>query len=112
MDFVRTETGKSVNTPAGYELWSIPDPDTPTHHLQSPDLSMRLRSLESCFGVTRDRLLPGEEKFILRDGLTCLLKRPGKRDVRFNVPIRREKKHDTPPPADVAIISFPAVLEE
>ena len=43
MDFVRTETGKAVNAPAGHELWSIPDPDTPTHHLQSPFLAMRLR---------------------------------------------------------------------
>ena len=33
-------------------------------------------------------VLPGEAKFVLTDGMTCVLTRPGHRPLRFTVPTR------------------------
>ncbi|KAI0323358.1 hypothetical protein GY45DRAFT_1376379 [Cubamyces sp. BRFM 1775] len=102
MDIVDTATGQPVNSPFEFELWVVPN-------LKSPWLSMpsgRIRSLERCFGIAQHDILPGEEKWLLRDGQTCLLKRPGKRDVQFTVPMRKELQ-----PAfvyDVDVLDFPA----
>lgn len=85
MDFVKTETKEAVNSPFEFELWAVPDPDAPW--LAMP--SGRLYSLEHNFHIAQDKILPGIEKWMLRDGQTCLLKRPGKRDVFFRVPTRR-----------------------
>jgi len=85
LDFVHTKTGKATNSPFKYELWSMPDPITPW--LSRP--GMKLISLENCLGVRTPDIRPGEEKFVLKEGLTCLLGRPGKRPLRFTVPIRR-----------------------
>ncbi|RPD57954.1 hypothetical protein L227DRAFT_506144, partial [Lentinus tigrinus ALCF2SS1-6] len=86
IDFVHTETGVAVNSPFEFELWAVSNPSAPW--LGSG--SMRLYSLEDTFKhlMEGDETLPGDEKFVVRDGQTCLLKRPGQRDVRFTVPIR------------------------
>ena len=106
MDFVNTRTGEPVNSPFPHELWCIPSLSTPW--LQT-GVHTRLYTIEKSFGITDDKLLPGEEKYILRDGLTCLLKRPGHRDVMFTVPIRRDQQ---PPeaPIDADVLDFPEVL--
>jgi len=85
LDFVHTKTGKATNSPFEYELWSMPDPITPW--LSKPPT--KLISLENCFGVGTPDIRPGEEKFVLKEGLTCLLVRSGKQDVHFTVPSRR-----------------------
>ncbi|KAI9057207.1 hypothetical protein FKP32DRAFT_1762474 [Trametes sanguinea] len=85
MDFVVTATGQPINSPFEYELWAIPHPDAP--HLTP--LTGRLKSIERAHGIKQEDILPGEERFILRDGLTCLLRRTGKKPVRFTVPTRR-----------------------
>ena len=108
MDFVRTATGEPVNSPFPHELWCVQDPDTPW---LEPTTFSRLSTIESSFGIGSGKLLPGEEKYILRDGLTCLLKRPGKKDVRFTVPIRRDQRPEAPE-EDVAVLEFPKVLCE
>ncbi|KAL7278895.1 hypothetical protein ACG7TL_006726 [Trametes sanguinea] len=101
MDIVDTATKQPVNSPFEFELWVVPNPKAPW--LSMP--SGCVRSLERNFGVAQDDILPGEEKWLLRDGQTCLLKRPGKRDVQFTVPIR---KHLRPAVAyDVDILDFP-----
>ncbi|KAH9854436.1 hypothetical protein C2E23DRAFT_775856 [Lenzites betulinus] len=86
MDFVESATGKPVNSPFEFELWGIPN-------LEAPWLSIpmcgQLRSIEKAHGIKQKDIRPGEEKFILRDGQTCVLKRPGKRPFRFTVPIRQ-----------------------
>ncbi|KAI0676666.1 hypothetical protein C8Q78DRAFT_998828 [Trametes maxima] len=86
LDFVETETGKPVNSPFEYELWGIPDPEAPW--LSMP-MSGKLRSIECAHGIKQKDILPGHEKFILRDGQTCVLIRPGKRCLRFTVPLRK-----------------------
>ncbi|KAI0351332.1 hypothetical protein OH77DRAFT_947745 [Trametes cingulata] len=107
MDFVETATGQPVNQPFEFELWNIPNPETPW--LTMPAVG-QLRSIEHVFGIKGDAVLPGEEKFILRDGQTCLLTRPGKRPVWFTVPIR-------PPPVPEALqymdkLDFPKLAVE
>ncbi|EIW63140.1 uncharacterized protein TRAVEDRAFT_43446 [Trametes versicolor FP-101664 SS1] len=102
MDFVDTVTNRPVNSPFAFELWAVPDPKSPWLALPSG----RLHSLERSFHVARDKILPGEEKWVLRDGQTCLLKRPGKRDVMFTVPIRQQPQTVQ---YDVDILDFPKV---
>ena len=92
LDFVNTETHEAVNPPLDYELWAVPEQTTPW-------LSMggtQLRSVEDGFGIETSEIQPGEEKFILTEGLTCMLVRPGERNVRFKVPIRRQAVVDDP----------------
>ncbi|KAI0643604.1 hypothetical protein C8Q79DRAFT_1002240 [Trametes meyenii] len=86
LDFIDTETGKPVNSPFEYELWGIPDPEAPWLSLP---MSGKLRSIECAHGIKQKDILPGHEKFILRDGQTCVLIRPGKRSLRFTVPLRK-----------------------
>ncbi|OJT10712.1 hypothetical protein TRAPUB_12744 [Trametes pubescens] len=100
MDFVNTATKEAVNSPFEFELWAVPDPDAPW--LAMP--SGRLNSLESNFHIPQHKILPGLEKWVLRDGQTCLLKRPGKKDVMFRVPVRRKPK---PIQYDVDLLEFP-----
>ncbi|KAI0737809.1 hypothetical protein C8Q80DRAFT_1211030 [Daedaleopsis nitida] len=78
LDFVRTETGAPVNSPFEFELLQEANALFPQ--------DFPLRSLESCFG--RTTINPGEEKFVLRDGMPHVLKRKGHKDIRFTVPIR------------------------
>ena len=99
LDFVRTDTGEPVNHPFKYELWKIPDPVAPWLSLGA----MRLHTIEETFRVSADMLQPGAEKIFLSDGLTCLLKRPGERDIHFKVPIRTKPQ----PVGDVHVIDFP-----
>lgn len=97
LDFVDTQTGRPVNSPFKFELWSIPNPSTPWSGLGS----YRVYSLEQSFRVPQPDIIPGDEKFVLRDGQTCLLKRPGHKDVRFTVPVRHQPIPPLPPAADV-----------
>ncbi|KAL1950995.1 hypothetical protein VTO73DRAFT_144 [Trametes versicolor] len=94
LDFVDSATGEPVNSPFEFELWCIPNPDTPW--LSFP-ICGQLRSIEYAHGIRQKDILPGAEKFILRDGQTCALVRPGKRSLRFTVPVR---KVDTPDVVD------------
>ncbi|KAL7281880.1 hypothetical protein ACG7TL_003346 [Trametes sanguinea] len=103
MDFVVTETGQPVNSPFEFELWAIPHPDAP--HLTP--FTGQLMSIERAHGIKQEDILPGEEKFILRDGLTCLLRRPGKKPVRFTVPTRRR----TESTKAVDVLSFPTFID-
>ncbi|OSD01895.1 hypothetical protein PYCCODRAFT_1478080 [Trametes coccinea BRFM310] len=103
MDFVVTETGQPVNSPFEFELWAIPHPDA-TH---LTPFTGQLMSIERAHGIKQEDILPGEEKFILRDGLTCLLRRPGKKPVRFTVPTRRR----TESTEAVDVLSFPTSID-
>ncbi|RPD55209.1 hypothetical protein L226DRAFT_526143 [Lentinus tigrinus ALCF2SS1-7] len=85
LDFVETRTGQPVNSPFKFELWLIGNGTSPHAHGR-----VRLRSLESAFGYLPQDISPGAEKFVLTDGMTCLLTRPGHKPVRFTVPTRTE----------------------
>ena len=69
---------------AGIELWTAPNPEKP--HVLA--VTQRLRSLESTFGVKDRDINAGQEKCMVLEGSGCLLKRPGKRDVYFAIPVR------------------------
>ncbi len=99
MDFVDTATGKPINSPFEYELWAVPDPDTPWLSLP---MTGKLRSIERGHGIKQKDIKPGAEKFVLRDGQTCVLMRPGKRPLRFTVPVRRVETPDVVEDVDVA----------
>ncbi|KAI0373770.1 hypothetical protein BV20DRAFT_962355 [Pilatotrama ljubarskyi] len=106
LDFLLTETGEPVNSPFEFDLLCIPDPNVP---VPSGPI-VRMRPLECSFGIRQDKINPGEEKFLLRDGQHCVLRRPGHRDVRFTVPIRRRPKAVTQP-ADADYIHFPQYID-
>ncbi|KAL7280687.1 hypothetical protein PYCCODRAFT_1432596 [Trametes coccinea BRFM310] len=106
MDFIDSATGEPVNSPFEYELWVVPDPDTPW--LGMP-MCQQMRSIERIHGIKQEDILPGHEKFILRDGLTCVLNRPGKPGVRFTVPVR--KQPDAKPPPEIHVLDFPKVID-
>ncbi|KAI0639051.1 hypothetical protein C8Q77DRAFT_27903 [Trametes polyzona] len=88
MDFVVTATGEPINVPPGYELWAMPDPRTPWLTVAS----QQILSAEEVMGIPRNKIKPGEEKFILRDGMTCALRRTDStfQDIVFRVPMRPE----------------------
>lgn len=107
MDFVETATGKPVNSPFEYELWGVTgDSDTPW--LTMP-ICAKLRTIERAHGIKQESILPGAEKFVLRDGQTCVLIRPGQRSLRFTVPVRKR----TAPPAidDMDVVDLPKFVD-
>lgn len=73
--------------------------------------TMRRRPLECSFGIPEHKIEPGAEKFLLSDGNHCLLRRPGHRDVRFTVPIRRRPKPEARPPVDADVLDFPKYID-
>lgn len=105
LDFVDSATGEPINSPFEYELWGVPDPDTPW--LSMPIIG-KLRSIERGHGIKQEDILPGREKFVLRDGQTCILMRPGKRPARFTVPLRKLELTDVV--EDVDVIDLPKVF--
>lgn len=58
--------------------------------LQIPGISQPIPifSLERGFGIPQEKILPGEERFILVEGHICRLQRRGKQDFTFTVPTR------------------------
>ncbi|KAL1950998.1 hypothetical protein VTO73DRAFT_147 [Trametes versicolor] len=106
LDFVDSATGKPVNSPFEYELWGVPDPDAPW--LSMP-ITAKLRSIERGHGIKQKDIRPGAEKFVLRDGQTCVLMRPGKRPARFTVPLRRVETAGVV--EDVDVIDLPKVVD-
>ncbi|KAI0026829.1 hypothetical protein K488DRAFT_64271 [Vararia minispora EC-137] len=108
LDFVRTSTGKSENSPFQYDLFTVPDPDVQTVRPMMGPRSGRLFSVESGLGLKPSEIRPGAEKFILFEGACCLLKRKGHRDVYFKVPVRVRQK--TPFKYDADILEFQATV--
>ncbi|KAI0709637.1 hypothetical protein C8T65DRAFT_739816 [Cerioporus squamosus] len=102
LDFVETSTGQPVNSPMKFQLWLVGN-----HNSPYPYGSVPLRSLESAFGVSLKDILPGEEKFVLTDGMTCVLTRPGHKPVRFTVPTRI----DAVEPFDGVDLDFPQQIQ-
>ena len=76
-----------MNSPFQFELFQVPNqanPYVPT---------ARIHLLEHGWGETT--ILPGEERFVLRDGMTYLLKRTGHEDIRFTIPTRSAPSTET-----------------
>ncbi|KAI0671142.1 hypothetical protein C8Q78DRAFT_1034245 [Trametes maxima] len=91
LDFVHAQTLEPKNEPFDFELWAVPlaDPVLNTAPwLPLDTISRRLRTMEYGFGIKDEDVKEGEAKFALMDGQTCVLKRPGERDIRFTVPNR------------------------
>ncbi|KAM5535849.1 hypothetical protein V8D89_010467 [Ganoderma adspersum] len=106
MDFVRTSSGEAVNSPFKFELWTVPSASAPW----LGGMAMRVYSLERIYGNRDEDIVPGVEKFLLRDGQTCLLKRPGHRDLRFIVPLRAAAMQAANAGHDVDEIDFPQMI--
>ncbi|OSD05434.1 hypothetical protein PYCCODRAFT_1465330 [Trametes coccinea BRFM310] len=106
MDFVDSATGKPVNSPFEFELWGIPDPETPW--LGMP-ICQQMHSIERIHGIKQEDILPGHEKFILRDGQTFALIRPGKIGMRFTAPVREQP--ETEPRPEIHVVDLPRVIE-
>ena len=106
MDFVHSATGKSVNSPFKFELYAVLNPKfawlCPGGSSGGP-----LRSVERCFSVKQKDIRPGVEKWVLQDGQTCVLKRPGMKSVRFTVPIRPLIPDASSPQEEMDELDFP-----
>ncbi|KAJ8474700.1 hypothetical protein ONZ51_g7039 [Trametes cubensis] len=108
LDFVDSATGEPVNSPFEFELWAVENPETPW--LSMP-VTMQMRSIEYAHGIKQADILPGHEKFILRDGLTCVLIRPGKPKIQFTVPVRKLPDQAKAAPEDVVILDLPKMID-
>ncbi|KAI0629984.1 hypothetical protein C8Q77DRAFT_1064812 [Trametes polyzona] len=106
LDFVLTATGEPVNSPFKFDLFAGPGPNTPIGFAPT----VALRPLECAFGFSQDKIPPGEEKFLLREGQSCILRRPGHRDVRFTVPTRRRPEPPKQIP-DADFLDLPAYFD-
>ncbi|KAI0671146.1 hypothetical protein C8Q78DRAFT_974327, partial [Trametes maxima] len=106
LDFVDSRTGEPVNSPFKFDLITVPDPNGPV----GSGPMVCLRPLECAFGIPRNKIRAGEEKFLLRDGQHCVLRRLGHRDVRFTVPIRRRPQAVLSVP-DADFLPFPKYLD-
>ncbi|KAI0671144.1 hypothetical protein C8Q78DRAFT_1190750 [Trametes maxima] len=106
LDFVDSRTGEPVNSPFKFDLICLPSPNAPIG--SGPMVGMR--PLECAFGIEADKIPPGEEKFLFRDGQHCILRRPGLRDVRFTIPKRRRPQAVLPTP-DAHFLEFPEYID-
>ncbi|KAI0629983.1 hypothetical protein C8Q77DRAFT_1212295 [Trametes polyzona] len=101
------------NKPFEFELWAVP--------LEKPELNQapwlplnlvtkRLYSMEHGFGFKEEEVKEGDEKYAFIDGQTCVLKRPGHRDIRFTVPTRNPVVvHDDAEPVMYRFLAFISV---
>ena len=107
LDFVRASTGEPVNSPFKFELWTVPRTSTPW----LGGMAMRVHSLEKVYGNRQEDIVPGQEKSLLRDGQSCLLKRPGQRNLRLTVPVRAAAVQAANADEDVDEIDFPKTID-
>ena len=74
-------------------------------------LPAQIFSVERHHRIPQEKIRPGEERFILHDGQTHLLRRSGHDDVQFTVPIRHKKGGNIgsgfPTSSHVDILPFP-----
>ncbi|KAI9062943.1 hypothetical protein FKP32DRAFT_767844 [Trametes sanguinea] len=86
VDFFDGHVKTPINVPHEYQLWAIPDPTRPW--LQP--ICMELHSIEKAYGIKSEDILPGEEKYVLRDGMLCQLCRGNEKVLRFYIPMRQQ----------------------
>ncbi|KAI0689581.1 hypothetical protein C8T65DRAFT_746118 [Cerioporus squamosus] len=90
LDYVYSDdTNRSLNRPKGYDLAAhVPMGSLPWLALGAQEL----HSLEYNFGIIPEHIGDGQEKYVLRDGLVCVLTYTEKghegEEVRFEVPVR------------------------
>lgn len=78
LDFVCNDAGDPVNSPFELELWA--------GVCQWPYSTLaRVFSIEDNVGLAPESIIPGEKRFVLRDGYVCLLKWKGHKDMVFAV---------------------------
>lgn len=83
LDFIDTRSGLAENSPRGWIL----HPHYPQYGLSTNE---QLKSWEEAWKVSRENILPGEERFSIGQGAWCGLERPGVDEVFwFEVPVRR-----------------------
>ncbi|KAI0308984.1 hypothetical protein OF83DRAFT_1180149 [Amylostereum chailletii] len=102
LDFVDKATREPVNSPRDFELWAVPQ----LNMWWLPSFSGKCQSAEVAFGVDRNKISPGQEKYLVTEGASYRLVRKGLKDVFFTIPMR-----PVPQPApywleDAQIISF------
>lgn len=89
MDFIHSATQEPMNSPFQFELWTVPPPTGYSSGPWQPAEAHRVYSLENCFGIKTEDVAHGAEKFVLNDGQTYLLLRPGKfQGIQFTLPSR------------------------
>ena len=103
LDFIVTATGEQINTPKGYELWTVPNKKTPFALCPAG----RLYSVDRGAGAPRGDLdaiaaVGDSEKYLLMEGMACRLIRPGMKNIYFEVPIRPRAQQED----DDVVIKF------
>ncbi|KIJ60070.1 hypothetical protein HYDPIDRAFT_32645 [Hydnomerulius pinastri MD-312] len=79
LDFFDTCRRCAVDTPDGYEILFLSDVYMPGE---------KLVTWETAMDVAPEDLLPGAEKYSVTEGSELVLKRPGRDDFLFQIPVR------------------------
>ncbi|CDO68151.1 hypothetical protein BN946_scf184938.g3 [Trametes cinnabarina] len=87
--FVDNATQRYINVPTDHTFWHLPIPSAPWIPGAGP---VELVSAERSMGIQPEDIIEGEEKYFLRDGMTCALTRPGKENALFTVPLRQQPR--------------------
>ncbi|KAI9061218.1 hypothetical protein FKP32DRAFT_1678544 [Trametes sanguinea] len=87
--FIDNATQKYINVPTDHTLWHMPPPSAPWLPGSG---SVELVSVERSMGIDPKDIIEGEEKYFLRDGMTCVLSRPDKENALFTVPLRQQPR--------------------
>ncbi|KAI0817017.1 hypothetical protein BC628DRAFT_1404790 [Trametes gibbosa] len=89
LDFIDAGTSEPVNSPFKFKLWVVPDAVGFSSGPWQPAEAHRVYSLENRFGIKTRDIGKGAEKFVLIDGQTYVLWRPGQhQNIQFTVPSR------------------------
>ena len=80
LDFMDTQTSQPVNSPLGFEIWTVLTNSPTTIEYQ------HLYSMENIHGHYGEAIAAGQEKFVVRDGMQYALFRPGMEVFLFKAP--------------------------
>ncbi|KIJ69853.1 hypothetical protein HYDPIDRAFT_184390 [Hydnomerulius pinastri MD-312] len=94
-DFVQPATGRPVNLSEGWKIYVLPGPHSRVtlgaapQFVYMPDGSrLEMKSVEEACGIKRSDILPGEEKYIAKEGTGFQVLSPQGEFAEFRLPLR------------------------
>lgn len=83
-DFFHVRDGIAVNTPDNYKISQLPVPAIPGTMM----FGGQVQPWEISFGINREDIRPGEEKYSAPEGSRLVLLRDGEEPFYFKIPTR------------------------